>query len=330
MDENYHLFSDGTLSREQNTLRFDTADSSTYLPVETVDSLYCYGQVQYNTRLLGLLNDHNVELHVFGWNGQYVGSHVPRRSHISGQTIVKQVSAYLDNERRLTVAREMVSGSIHNMRKNVVYYRSRRDGAQLDNAIAELDNTAGRLSEAHDINSLLGLEATARKAYYSTFDQILKGLSFQSRTYRPPESNSNALISFLNSLVYANVVSAIRRTALEPSISFLHEPGDRRYSLSLDIADIFKPILADRLVFRLINRSQITSDDFRDDVNDHLLTESARKQVVTAFEELLEETIEHRTLHRHVSYKYLLQLEAYKLKKHVLTGEPYESFRRWW
>ncbi|WP_129113875.1 type I-B CRISPR-associated endonuclease Cas1b [Halegenticoccus tardaugens] len=330
MDENYHIFSDGTLSREQNTLRFDTADDSTYLPVETVDALYCYGQVRYNTQLLGLLNDNDVELHVFGWNGQYVGSHVPRRSYISGQTIVKQVATYLDEDRRLSVAREMVSGSIHNMRKNLVYYRSRRDGNQLDDAITELDETTEKLSEAQGIDSLMGFEATARKAYYSTFDDILTGLCFRTRTYRPPESNSNALISFVNSLVYANVVSAIRRTALEPSVSFLHEPGDRRYSLSLDIADVFKPLLSDRLVFRLANRSQITSNDFRNDVNGHLLTEHGRKTVVTTFEEQLEETIEHQTLNRHVSYKYLLQLEAYKLKKHVLTGEPYEAFRRWW
>ena len=224
----------------------------------------------------------------------------------------------------------MVMGSIHNMRKNLVYYDSRRDTGPFEEAFAELDETALRLSEGDAVDALMGFEATARKAYYSTFDEILTGLQFQTRTYNPPRSNSNALISFANSLVYASVVSAIRRTALEPSVSFLHEPGDRRYSLSLDIADVFKPLLVDRLVFRLVNRSQVTADDFRDDVNGHLLTERGREVVVTAFEELLEETVEHRTLYRHVSYKYLLQLEAYKLKKHLLTGEPYEAFRRWW
>ena len=140
----------------------------------------------------------------------------------------------------------------------------------------------------------------------------------------------NSLISFGNSLVYANVVSAIRATALDPAVSFLHEPGERRYSLALDIADLFKPLLADRVIFRIVNRNQLGLDDFEDDLNSCLLDETGRKTFSKAFEETLDETIEHPRLNRKVSYQYLLRIEAYKLKKHLLTGEEYVPFERWW
>jgi len=124
-------------------------------------------------------------------------------------------------------------------------------------------------------------------------------------------------------LAYANCVSAIRATALDPTISYLHEPGERRYSLSLDLADLFKPILADRVLFRLVNRQQISDSDFETELGSCLLNESGRKTYTKAFEEALERTVDHPELNRKVSYQYLLRLEAYKLKKHLLTGEEY-------
>ena len=177
----------------------------------------------------------------------------------------------------------------------------------------------------------MGVEASARRAYYRTFDAVLpESFNFEKREYNPPPNPVNCLISFGNSLVYANCVSAIRATALDPAVSYLHEPGERRYSLSLDIADLFKPVLTDRLLFRLVNRGQIGRDDFREEVGSCLLTESGRKTFVKEFEETLERTVNHPELSRKVSYQYLLRLEAYKLKKHLLTGESYDAFRRWW
>lgn len=190
--------------------------------------------------------------------------------------------------------------------------------------------TIGR-AVASSSRSRDNVEATARRAYYAAFDAILPDdFTMGSREYNPPPNEVNSLISFGNSLVYANCVSAIRATALDPAISFLHEPGERRYSLALDVAELFKPVLADRVIFRLLNRKQLSHDDFETDVNSCLLTEGGRKTFSKEFEETLERTVEHPNLDRHVSYQYLMRLEAYKLKKHLLTGESYEQFERWW
>ena len=330
MNDNYHIFSDGRLERHNDTVRLVTEDDEKkYLPIENAEALFLHGQIDYNTRLMSFLNDEGIAMHVFGWNDYYAGSVMPERGQTSGQTLVEQVRAYDDPEHRQSLARKFIQGSIHNMRANVKYYDGRE--YDFDGVLSQLETQADTLAEGMDTNELMGVEATARRAYYSIFDTVLpEGFVFGGRQYNPPNNEVNSLISFGNSLVYANIVSAIRATALDPAVSFLHEPGERRYSLALDIADLFKPLLADRVIFRVVNRNQLSLDDFESELNACLLTESGRQTFSKAFEETLEETIDHPELNRKVSYQYLLRIEAYKLKKHLLTGEEYVPFERWW
>jgi CRISPR-associated protein Cas1 len=330
MDRNYHIFSNGRLERHQDTLRLVTEDGEKkHIPVENAEAVYLHGQVDFNTRLIDFLNDNGVAAHVFGWKDYYSGSVMPERGQTSGQTVVAQVQAYDDPAQRREIAAAIVDGSIHNMRTNVAYYDGRR--GEFDATLRRLEAARERIPNVDDVTELMGVEATARKAYYGAFDRILEDeFEMNGREYNPPPNEVNSLISFGNSLVYANCVSAIRTTALDPAVSFLHEPGERRYSLSLDVADLFKPLLTDRVVFRLVNRRQITTDEFETEVGACLLTENGRKTFSKAFEETLERTVEHPDLDRKVSYQYLLRLEVYKLKKHLLASEPYEPFRRWW
>lgn len=331
MDRNYHVFSDGRLERSDDTLRLvpDDDGDKQYIPIENAEAFFLHGQIDFNTRLMSFLNNRTVALHIFGWEDYYAGSVMPKRGQTSGKTVVNQVRAYEDTQHRRQLAAAIVKGSIHNMRTNVVYYNGRdRD---LDGVIEDLEAAAARVDESLPINELLGTEATARKAYYRSFNEILPSeFQLTQREYNPPPNEINSLISFGNSLVYANCVSAIRATALDPTISYLHEPGERRYSLSLDLADLFKPVLADRVLFRLVNRNQISDADFETELGSCLLNESGRKTYTKAFEDTLERTVEHPTLNRKVSYQYLMRLEAYKLKKHLLTGEEYDPFQRWW
>ena len=330
MNDNYHIFSDGRIERHNDTVRLVTGDDEKkYLPIENAEALFLHGQIDFNTRIISFLDDHGVAMHVFGWNDYYSGSIMPERGQTSGQTLVEQVRAYDDEAHRSKIAREIVDGSIHNMQANVTYYDNREYdlGSNLD----ALDHRREEIQSVESVEEAMGVEASARRSYYAIFDQVLPdGFVFGGRTYNPPNNKVNSLISFGNSLVYANVVSAIRATALDPTISYLHEPGERRYSLALDLADLFKPVLTDRVVFRLLNRGQLSEADFDSEMNACLLTESGRETFSKEFEQTLDQTIDHPRLNRKVSYQYLLRVEAYKLKKHLLTGEAYESFRRWW
>ncbi|WP_144904260.1 type I-B CRISPR-associated endonuclease Cas1b [Halobellus captivus] len=328
--DNHHIFADGELSRSEDTLRIDTLEGETkYLPVESVGTIYLHGQIDFNTRALGLLNDHGTTVHVFGWKDYYKGSYLPKRQHQSGNTVVEQVRAYDDDERRMRIARSMIEASIHNMRVNLKYYHTR--DYNFATAIHTLEDQRERVSTVSDVAELLGVEATARKAYYSCFDDILRDpFELTRREYNPPSNEANALVSFLNAMVYTTCVSAIRNTALDPTVGYVHQPGDRRFTLSLDIADIFKPILADRVMFRVVNRQQLGINDFERELEGCLLNEDGRLTVLEAYEETLDQTVEHPRLKRKVSYKTLVQTDVYSLKKHILTGEPYRPTERWW
>jgi len=327
---NHHIFADGELSRNEGTLRIDTLDGETeYLPVESVDSLYLHGQIDFNTRALGLLNEHNVPLHVFGWKDYYRGSYLPKRGQVSGNTVVEQVRAYDSSEQRLQIGHDIIEASIHNMRANIRYYDGRR--GDFAEAVKELRTLKESVASTSDINELRSVEGNARKTYYTCFDQILRDpFTLSKREYNPPTNEANAAVSFLNGMVYTTCVSAIRKTALDPTVGYVHAPGERRFTLSLDIADIFKPILADRVLFRLVNRQQLSLDDFENELKGCLLTEDGRTTVLKEFEETLDETIEHPRLNRKVSFKTLVQTDVYSLKKHVLTGEAYHPTERWW
>ena len=144
---------------------------------------------------------------------------------------------------------------------------------------------------------------------------------------RPPDNPINAMISFGNSLLYTKTISAIYRTHLDQRISFLHEPSEGRFSLSLDISEVFKPIIVYKTIFDLINNKKIqVSKHFDKKVNYCLLNEEGKKIFVTAFEERIESTFNHAKLKRRVSYRTAIKLDCYKLIKYIIENKEFIPF----
>lgn len=137
-------------------------------------------------------------------------------------------------------------------------------------------------------------------------------------------------IRFVNTLIYTKVLGEIYQTQLNPTISYLHEPGTRRFSLCLDIAEIFKPIIGDRLIFSLLNKNQITEKSFTKEINYLHLTKEASRLIMAELDLKLKTTIKHKDLNRDVTYQYLMRLECYKLVKHLLGEKEYSPFKIWW
>ena len=159
---------------------------------------------------------------------------------------------------------------------------------------------------------------------------INQDISFEKRTKNPPDNAINSLISYVNTIIYTRVLSEIYKTQLNPTISYLHEPSERRFSLCLDVAEIFKPILADRLIFSMLNKNQIQEKDFEAGLNFLYIKEKTRKEITQEIDKRLQTTIKHKTLGREVSYEYLIRLELYKLIKYFTENEKYEGFKIWW
>lgn len=334
MKKTYYLFNPGRLSRKDNTLKFTAVDEngnekeSRFLPVETIDQLYVFGSVDANSAMYNFLGQNQILVHFFDYYENYTGSFVPREYLLSGKCLIHQVKHYTDKAKRMILAKKIVEGAVFNMIKNLKYYANR--GKSLEDKILEIQNLSGGIGTASDIQTLMGIEGSIRQEYYSCFDEILKEFAFEYRSTQPPKNELNAMISFGNMMCYSECVRAIYHTQLNPLISYLHEPGERRYSLSLDIAEIFKPILVDRLIFHLVNKKMIQKSDFEIKINYIILKEGGKKTFVDQWDKKLSETFMHRTLGRHVSYRHLIKLECYKIEKHILGIDEYQPFKAYW
>jgi len=299
------------------------------IPVEDVDALWVFGELDLNARVLVFLAQHRVPVHFFNYYGFYAGTFYPREYLHAGYLVVRQVRHYANRRLRLTIAREFIGAALHNIMRNLRYYGTRGIAVQAQTESVQTEML--RLATVTSVDELMACEGRARAAYYQAFAGILRNeVDFTKRVRRPPDNMVNALISFTNGLVYSAALTQIYRTQLDPTISFLHEPGARRFSLALDLAEVFKPILADRLLFKLLNNRQLNERDFAQDLNCCYLKESGRKVVLKEWNARLETTIEHRLLRRKVSYERLIRLECYKLIKHLTNVEPYIGFRAWW
>jgi len=329
--ETIYVFSSGRLKRKDNTLFFETENGDKkFIPVENVKEIFAFGEIDINTKALNFLAQKEIILHYFNYYGYYTGSFYPREHYNSGYMILKQAEAYLNEEERLFLAKRFIEGAAKNTLKILKYYRRR--GKQLQNQIKEIERLITELKKYNFVDKAMAIEGQIKQTYYEAFDSMLENseFRFEERSKRPPKNELNAMISFANSLIYTYVLSEIYQTHLDPRIGYLHTTNYRRFTLNLDVAEIFKPVIGDRTVISLINKSVIKSTDFERKFDGIMLNEKGKRKLLEALENRLKQTIKHSKIRRQVSYRRLIRLELYKLEKHLIGEEEYEPFVMDW
>lgn len=330
MKRDIYIFSSGELKRKDNTLFFESEEGKKYIPVEETNNIWVFGEVSLNKHFLDFASQKEICVHFFNHYGYYSGSFYPRQHLNSGLVILKQAEYYLDETKRLELARKIVQASIKNIIVVLKYYLAR--GTELNSAIDSINSYLEKADNCKTIDELMAYEGNSREIYYSEFNKIIKNPDFEyvKRSKRPPIDRINALISFGNSVLYTAVLGEIYNTYLDPRIGFVHATNSRRFSLNLDIADIFKPILVDRVIFTLLNKSIITKNDFIKEFGGIVMKDEARKRFIQEVNDKLDAVIKHPKLNMNVSYKRLIRMELYKLQKHITEDEPYEGFVARW
>lgn len=330
MKQSLHVTTAGTLEQKQHTLAFTSGQETQYLPVETTGDIHVFAEVSVNRSLLSFLGRKGIAMHVYSYYGDWAGSFLPREEHGSGRLLLRQAEAYLDPASRVALARSIVLGSLRNLLRALQYYERREHAVA--GAASAVAAAADRAAAAGTVEGLMAAEGHAREEYYRAWNAIFLNpdFVFDRRTRRPPQSEVNALISFGNTLLYTAVLGQMHRTRLDPRIGFLHAATDRPFSLNLDVAEVFKPVVVDRVIFRLVNRRMLKREQFRREGNGVFLDDDGRRIFLAAFEERLGETVYDARAKRSVSFRGLIELELHKLERHLLGVEEYSPYVSGW
>jgi CRISPR-associated protein Cas1 len=323
----YHLIHEGTLNIDGGTIIIENSVGKNVIPIENVRAIYAHRPVTLSSGIISSISKIGIPIHFFGYYGNYEATLWPKCIDISGDMLIKQVEAHLDEVKRLTIAKQFVSGALLNFNRILSQY----DNSDIAKNRIKITNELKNILTVKNIPELMGAEGRAHNSYFSAVDSIIpEAYRINKRERRPPSNMGNSLISFGNSLVYASVLTEIYSTHLNPTISYLHEPSERRFSLALDISEIFKPILSHKLFLYLINKRIIKESDFESGLDKVVLNDKGKKLFLSNYEERLNKHILHRELKRQVSYQELIRFEIYKLEKHLLSIKNYKPFVMWW
>lgn len=326
MGSTRYIASMGELTRKDNSLCFRKDGKNVYIPIEGTKEIYCLNEVSINTKLLDFLSSNNIIVHFFNYYEGYSGTFYPKDKYNSGRLIVKQVEAF--SEKRLEIAKAIVRGIGINICE-VLYHYYKHNKKEVKETIDWIKNEFfNRVDESNDVKELMAVEGEVWQRFYSEFKHILpEDFVMNKRVKRPPDNPINALISFGNTLLYTKTISAIYRTHLDQRISFLHEPSEGRFSLSLDISEVFKPVIVYKTIFELVNNRRLQVEKhFDKKVNYCLLNEEGRNIFIQAFEERIESVFTHPKLKRKVTYRTAIKLDCYKLIKFIMEGKEFVPF----
>lgn len=316
----------GELTRKDNSLCFRKDGKNVYIPVENTKEIFCFNEVSINTKLLDFLSQNNIIIHFYNYYGGYSGTYYPRDHYLSGKLLVKQVLKY-END-RMSVARAIVKGIGLNIYE-VLYHYYKHGKKEVKETTDWIKSDFIRLVEqSRDVKELMAYEGEVWMRFYADFKYFRpEDFVMNKRVKRPPDNPINALVSFGNTLLYTKTISAIYQTHLDQRISFLHEPSEGRFSLSLDLSEVFKPVIVFKTIFDLVNNHRLQVEKhFEKNVNYCILNEEGRKIFVKAFEERMESVFEHSRLKRKVTYRTALKLDCYKLIKNILEDKEFVPF----
>ena len=322
------LLSDGILRQKEYSLVFENNEKEHEIPVMSTDSINIYSSVIFDTGFFKRAADCGITVNLFGQTGKLLGQFTPFSSLLSPRVTLEQFEAYFNVQKRVALAREFVLASIHNLRLVIRYYNKMYPDALYDSMLRKIERVEKKIKETDDYDELLLLEAQARQFYYQCYDSFIRaeGFVFEKRSRRPPRNEVNAMISFGNAMLYNLLATEINKTPLDVRVGFLHATNRRQQSLNLDVAEIFRPLIVDRVVFSLINRRAVTPDDFFSDGGGVYLNAEGKRIFISAFYEKLDTCVTVKG--KSVKYKSIIREEVQKLVRYFRQGEKYKPFKQ--
>lgn len=328
-DKEYHIVNDGILTKKDFTVLFENEQKKRYIPVEVTDTLNIYSNITLSSEFLSFASSHSMNVNIFNKYGDYIGQLIGASAGRSSKTLIKQAVIYADDAERLALAKVIIIAAMHNIRSNIRYYKKHKNNPVFSDTEVALSETITCLNEASSIDELLLNEARGRQLYYRAFPYIIENseFSFHGRTKRPPQDPLNAMISFGNTVIYNRLASEINKSRLDIRIAFLHSTNNRKYSLNLDLSELFKPIIVDKVVFTIVNKHILSPRlHFEKVENGGVYLNSAGKRIfLNHLEQKLRQTI--KVKDKVYTYDALMKREVEGLQRHIENKTPYHPYK---
>ncbi len=303
------------------------ADGETKLriPKRQLGAIICFGNVAISSGLIQQCSMDGRALVFMDRSGRFRARMV---GPTTGNVLLRQAQhqALNDKHRTLAIAKSVAAGKVKNSR--TVLMRGARETADgeaevaLRAAVDDCDRSLSRLPKVSSLDEVRGEEGYAAHAYFQVFESLIRnsqdGFRFNGRNRRPPRDPVNALISFLYALVTTDCTAALEGVGLDPQVGYLHAIRPGRPALALDLLEELRAPVSDRLVLTLINRRQITTDDFDLGPGGAVaLSDSGRRKVVVAYQKRKTEEVRHFLLDRMVPVGLVPHVQARLLARHL-------------
>ena len=292
-----------------------------------VSQLSLFGNVQVTTQALRELCNRNIPICYFSYGGWFQGI-TNGMSHKNVELRCRQYLGAMTPETALSIARQLVFGKIKNCR--TLLRRNHREPPPA--VLTELDRLANRARTAPALDTLLGIEGAAARAYFAEFPGMIKArdlaFDFRGRNRRPPKDPVNAVLSFLYAMLIKQAMVTALTVGFDPYLGFYHQPRYGKPALALDLVEEFRPLIADSVCLSLINNGELGPEHFITRGDATALTQSGRRKVIEAYERRMDSLVTHPLFGYAVSYRRILEMQARLLSRYLL-GElaAYPVFR---
>ena len=295
------------------------------LPLHNLEGIVSFGYRGTSPALMGACAERNISLCYITPQGKFLAR---VSGKIKGNVVLRQqqYDSAKNEVQSLEIARNCILGKVHNARwvleRAIRDHSLQIDAEQVKAASEYLKNSLHYIQNCQSKEQLRGYEGEAASVYFGVFDQLIlqqkKDFKFQGRNKRPPIDKVNAMLSFVYTLLTNQITSDLESAGLDPYVGHLHTLRPGRASLSLDLIEELRAVLADRFVVSLINKKIVTGKSFITKENGAvLMNDDLRKKLLTEWQNKKKETLTHPYLNEKIEWGIVPYVQAMLLARYL-------------
>lgn len=318
--ENSYLSLDG-----KNVVIYENQEELGRVPLHNLDGIVSFGYRGTSPALMGACAENNISICYLTPQGKFLAR---INGEVRGNVILRQqqYDSSRDETMSLEIAKNCITGKVYNARW--VLERALRDHPmqvdkeRIKTASLQLKESLDWIRSSKSKDQLRGYEGEAASIYFGVFDELIlqqkKDFVFDGRNKRPPLDNMNAMLSFVYTLLTNMITSALECVGLDPYVGYLHTDRPGRASLSLDLIEELRAVMADRFVLSLVNKKIVNGKNFTKKENGAILMDDdLRGRLLTEWQTRKKDVITHPYLNEKVEWGMVPYVQAMLLARYL-------------